>query len=288
MEPAVVGEVSPQAIFTAYVTVKGRAGGSPRAIKGLLRTHAHGVPDRVEGGGDRDVREACLGWACYKPDVRWYKDVKEEGKKGRGVCSEAVDAAPLHLLVGFTGSSPLHPLLASAPASSLHAHCSRAIPSVRAHDTIDRSWFLHKRYIRRPRLAKLERKERKRSERGACAEANQGGGHARADEAEQKMELHKTLMIERAACICIGFIDCVNANCADSDSNRSADLNQPIAEPQPMDSSSFSPDITWPAIDETLINTTLTSSPFVLVEGVINIRDFGARYLAASRIVKPA
>ncbi|KZT09151.1 uncharacterized protein LAESUDRAFT_540086 [Laetiporus sulphureus 93-53] len=55
-----------------------------------------------------------------------------------------------------------------------------------------------------------------------------------------------------------------------------------------MDSSSFSPDITWPAIDETLVNTTLNSPPFVLVEGVINIRDFGARYLAASRIVKPA
>ncbi|KZT08626.1 uncharacterized protein LAESUDRAFT_696760 [Laetiporus sulphureus 93-53] len=36
----------------------------------------------------------------------------------------------------------------------------RAIPSVQAHDTIERAWFLHKRHIRRQRQAELERKFR--------------------------------------------------------------------------------------------------------------------------------
>lgn len=34
----------------------------------------------------------------------------------------------------------------------------RAIPSVQAHETIERAWFLHKRHVRRARQAELERK----------------------------------------------------------------------------------------------------------------------------------
>ena len=34
----------------------------------------------------------------------------------------------------------------------------RAIPSVQAHETIERAWFLHKRHVRRTRQAELERK----------------------------------------------------------------------------------------------------------------------------------
>ncbi|KIP07664.1 hypothetical protein PHLGIDRAFT_127531 [Phlebiopsis gigantea 11061_1 CR5-6] len=34
----------------------------------------------------------------------------------------------------------------------------RAIPSVQAHETIERAWFLHKRHIRRARQAEIERK----------------------------------------------------------------------------------------------------------------------------------
>jgi len=34
----------------------------------------------------------------------------------------------------------------------------RAIPSVQAHDTIERAWFLHRRHVRRTRQAELERK----------------------------------------------------------------------------------------------------------------------------------
>ena len=34
----------------------------------------------------------------------------------------------------------------------------RAIPSVQAHETIERAWFLHQRHLRRARLAELSRK----------------------------------------------------------------------------------------------------------------------------------
>ncbi|KAH9929701.1 uncharacterized protein B0H18DRAFT_1084059 [Fomitopsis serialis] len=34
----------------------------------------------------------------------------------------------------------------------------RAIPSVQAHETIERAWFLHQRHVRRRRQAELERK----------------------------------------------------------------------------------------------------------------------------------
>ncbi|PSS29722.1 hypothetical protein PHLCEN_2v2870 [Hermanssonia centrifuga] len=34
----------------------------------------------------------------------------------------------------------------------------KAIPSVQAHETIERAWLLHQRHIRRARLAELERK----------------------------------------------------------------------------------------------------------------------------------
>ena len=34
----------------------------------------------------------------------------------------------------------------------------RAIPSVQAHETIERAWFLHQRHVRRARAAELQRK----------------------------------------------------------------------------------------------------------------------------------
>ncbi|KAI0718885.1 hypothetical protein C8T65DRAFT_706557 [Cerioporus squamosus] len=34
----------------------------------------------------------------------------------------------------------------------------RAIPSVQAHETIERAWFLHQRHVRRTRMAELHRK----------------------------------------------------------------------------------------------------------------------------------
>ncbi|KAH9837300.1 uncharacterized protein C8Q71DRAFT_809474 [Rhodofomes roseus] len=36
----------------------------------------------------------------------------------------------------------------------------RAIPSVQAHETIERAWFLHQRHVRKRREAELERKHR--------------------------------------------------------------------------------------------------------------------------------
>ncbi|KZT72931.1 hypothetical protein DAEQUDRAFT_554100 [Daedalea quercina L-15889] len=38
------------------------------------------------------------------------------------------------------------------------ARLQRAIPSVQAHETIERAWFLHQRHVRRRRFAELERK----------------------------------------------------------------------------------------------------------------------------------
>ena len=42
--------------------------------------------------------------------------------------------------------------------SDVGLRLQRAIPSVQAHETIERAWFLHQRYIRRGRQAELERK----------------------------------------------------------------------------------------------------------------------------------
>ena len=42
--------------------------------------------------------------------------------------------------------------------SDVGRRIQRAIPSVQAHETIERAWLLHKRHVRRERQAELERK----------------------------------------------------------------------------------------------------------------------------------